>query len=394
MAHWYKTYVASEIDPSESVLSLGCGVLADIDGVVCRELLGVDIYFPYIKELRKRFAGDTSRRFVHGDLLEIEWPYQGFDVVVATDILEHLPLDKAIAMLAKMKRWARRMVIVYTPKIFFNNTTESPDGRCDVLSKIDNDGPYKGLGRNKYQRHQCVVPEEEFLKRGYQIVDNPDIGCLAVWFNFEALPNPVGSLRHENRFWENIGKSKNPFEAIRGGWSQEDFALREDETVLNLFDMRLVNTDLFVDLGCGLGYVCKIVAPKVRGYVGIDYSASILDRARGINSEFANVTFIHNDGRTIPLPSESVDVLISEQVFQHMGTDVGEKYFKEIARVMKPGGRFCLQLPKRGAYRVGFDKGQLVPYFKDVEIWNIDEWYWHIVRNAQRTEVATWIGPR
>uniref|UniRef100_A0A6M3KM61 Putative methyltransferase n=2 Tax=viral metagenome TaxID=1070528 RepID=A0A6M3KM61_9ZZZZ len=394
MAHWYRTYLASEIDPSESVLSLGCGVLADIEGVDCKELVGIDIYFPYIKELRKRFAGDTTRRFVHGNLLEVEWPYQGFDVVIATDILEHLPLEPAIAMLAKMKRWARRMVIVYTPRVFFDNVTESPDGRCDVLSKINREGPYKGLGRNKYQRHQCVIPIAEFDTKGYRIVDNPDTGLLAVWFNFEALPNPVGSLRHENRFWENVGKSANPFEAVRGGWGREDFEKREDETILNLFDVQLSKGDLFVDLGCGLGYICKMVAPKVRGYVGIDYSASILNKAREINARFPNATFIHNDGRTIPLPSESVDILISEQVFQHMGLDVGQAYFKEIARVMKPDGRFCLQLPKRSAYKVGFDKGQLIPYFSDDEIFSIDEWYWHVVRNVKRTEATTWIGPR
>lgn len=394
--HWYKTYIFSEIGKEETVLSLGCGVLQDIEGLECKEITGIDIYDPYIKHLKKAYHGDLTKRFFVGDITVIEWPYQAYDVIIATDILEHLPHDQAVSMLAKMKRWARRAIIVYTPKVFFDNVTENLDGQCDVLKKIagDKDSKYKGLGINKHQAHQCVITQEELEGKGYHIVNNPDTGILAIWFNFEALPNPVGNLRHENRFWEFVGKSANPFEAVRGGWRREDFFARTDETVLDLFDMKLTEEDVFVDLGCGLGYVCKMVAPLVKLYIGIDYSASLLERARKINRDYRNSSFVHNDGQSIPLPDSSVDALISEQVFQHMSAPACFRYFQEIKRVLKPKGRFCLQAPKRSAYKFGLDKGQLTGFFPEEEILSIDQWYWHIVRNAKRTDTPTWIKPR
>lgn len=104
--------------------------------------------------------------------------------------------------------------------------------------------------------------------------------------------------------------------------------LREGETVL--------------DLGSGGGIDVLLSARRVgpTGTVyGLDMTEEMLALARRNQAEagLTNVHFLRGQIEDVPLPAESVDVVISNCVI-NLSTDK-ERVLAEIARVLKPGGR-------------------------------------------------------
>lgn len=102
--------IASYVDKDESILDVGCGagVLLDILRPHCREAAGLDISPVAIDLLRsKGIAGKV------GELPEICFPDKSFDVVVATEIVEHL--NDPITLLKEAVRVARKKVILTVP---------------------------------------------------------------------------------------------------------------------------------------------------------------------------------------------------------------------------------------------------------------------------------------
>jgi len=103
---------------------------------------------------------------------------------------------------------------------------------------------------------------------------------------------------------------------------------------------------LVLDLGCGPGRLTLALAqqrPEVR-VIGLDVSTRMVDAARSIGFGYENVKFARNDGRTLPDWVEAdIDAAYSMLMFQHIPADACAGYVKEVARVLRPGGRFRFQ---------------------------------------------------
>jgi arsenite methyltransferase len=100
--------------------------------------------------------------------------------------------------------------------------------------------------------------------------------------------------------------------------------------------------EVVVDLGSGGGLdvflAAKMVGPKGRA-IGIDMTSAMIERARA-NAQaggYTNVEFYQSTIDQIPLPDSSVDCVISNCVL-NLAPDK-PAVFREIARVLKPGGR-------------------------------------------------------
>jgi ubiquinone/menaquinone biosynthesis C-methylase UbiE len=97
-----------------------------------------------------------------------------------------------------------------------------------------------------------------------------------------------------------------------------------------------------VDIGSGAGMDCFLAARRVGragSVVGIDMTEAMLDRARtgSAEAELSHVRFEKADMTNLPLESSTVDVVISNGVFNL--TPDKEVLFNELYRVAKPGGR-------------------------------------------------------
>lgn len=103
--------------------------------------------------------------------------------------------------------------------------------------------------------------------------------------------------------------------------------------------------DTVIDLGSGAGNDCFIARAETGEtgkVIGIDFTQAMIDKARA-NAEkrgFNNVEFRQGDIEKMPVTSNVADVIVSNCVLNLVPNKDG--VFKEIYRVLKPGGHFSI----------------------------------------------------
>ncbi len=103
--------------------------------------------------------------------------------------------------------------------------------------------------------------------------------------------------------------------------------------------------DVVIDLGSGAGNDCFIARSETGEtgiVIGIDFTPAMIDKARGNADKlgFHNVEFRQGDVEKMPITSNIADVVVSNCVLNLVPNKDG--VFKEIFRVLKPGGHFSI----------------------------------------------------
>ncbi len=100
-----------------------------------------------------------------------------------------------------------------------------------------------------------------------------------------------------------------------------------------------------IDLGSGAGNDCFIARAETGEdgkVIGIDFTPAMINKARA-NAEklgYYNVEFRQGDIENMPVSSNIADVIVSNCVLNLVPDK--DKVFKEIFRVLKPGGHFSI----------------------------------------------------
>jgi SAM-dependent methyltransferase len=119
------------------------------------------------------------------------------------------------------------------------------------------------------------------------------------------------------------------------GYLARNFLETEDENRAAILEALLPKPGaLVVDLGCGDGVFTAEVARRVGAdrAVGVEFVDSIADQARAAGVD----VLVADLGERLPIDEESVDVVHSNQVIEHLPRT--DHFLAEIRRILKPDG--------------------------------------------------------
>jgi ubiquinone/menaquinone biosynthesis C-methylase UbiE len=160
------------------VLDVGCGF--GKNGALVKHLclqhkvrsyvVGVDIWSPYLHELNSM---KTYNLLLLGDARELPFRTQLFDIVIVTEIIEHMEKHVGLLFLKDLEKMLGKDGIL---------VISTPQGR-EVQQAIEG---------NKYQEHQSVWMKKDLELLGFQVFTSPLVLRTPVGLFFvpmRRLPN-------------------------------------------------------------------------------------------------------------------------------------------------------------------------------------------------------------
>ena len=105
-----------------------------------------------------------------------------------------------------------------------------------------------------------------------------------------------------------------------------------------------------IDIGCGHGKYAVALAERGASVIGLDFAASLLDRAKALTVDLQNpARWIRGDMRRLPLQSGCADGAVIVDAFGFFETDDdNDEVLREAARVLRVGGRIVLKVVNGG----------------------------------------------
>jgi demethylmenaquinone methyltransferase/2-methoxy-6-polyprenyl-1,4-benzoquinol methylase len=97
--------------------------------------------------------------------------------------------------------------------------------------------------------------------------------------------------------------------------------------------LRLAPGATVLDVGCGTGDLCDVVAATGYAPIGVDFSAGMLAAAH------TRAPLARADALALPVPDASTDGVVSGFALRNF-VDL-ERFFRECVRVLRPGGRLA-----------------------------------------------------
>ena len=122
-----------------------------------------------------------------------------------------------------------------------------------------------------------------------------------------------------------------------------------EEDAYRLFEREIAGhlepSHTLLDAGCGrTAPVLSLFAPGVKQAIGLD----LVDFDPGL--KLPGMTLLKSDLSVVPLQSNSVDMIISRSVVEHLANPAEVQ--REFFRVLKPGGRFIFITPNVWSYPI------------------------------------------
>jgi ubiquinone/menaquinone biosynthesis C-methylase UbiE len=96
-----------------------------------------------------------------------------------------------------------------------------------------------------------------------------------------------------------------------------------------------------LDIATGGGHVSKALSPHVGTVVSTDLTEAMLENtAKHLRADFGNILYVVADAESLPFLADSFEAVVCRIAPHHFPHP--EKFIKETARVLKPGGKFIL----------------------------------------------------
>ncbi len=118
---------------------------------------------------------------------------------------------------------------------------------------------------------------------------------------------------------------------------------------------------LCLEVGCGTGLTSHFLRERGGTWVSCDFERDHVRSARGLVRD----RVLQVNERTLPFADASFDVVTAINFLEHIEDD--EPFFREMVRVLKPGGAFVFLAPKGEKGRVGYAIKRVLGFTADQE---------------------------
>ena len=138
------------------------------------------------------------------------------------------------------------------------------------------------------------------------------------------------------------------------------------DTLIPFMERKDFEKKNLLEIGCGNGRMTKYLAKCFSEIIATDCSKTMLDKGKK-RVDDKNINWILNKNDLLTgVFDKSIDIAFSFIVFQHCKAPTIKSYFKEVERVLKPGGIFVFQLPLSNEHK---EPGE----FNAVANWTLEE---------------------
>jgi len=110
--------------------------------------------------------------------------------------------------------------------------------------------------------------------------------------------------------------------------------------------LRSIGGGIAVDVGCGPGNLIPALTARASSVVAIDLSEVSLRLASALSQGRAAV--VHGTALALPLRDDCADIVVATGSLHHTGDAASA--FRELSRVLRPGGRSFIALYAAGSY--------------------------------------------
>jgi ubiquinone/menaquinone biosynthesis C-methylase UbiE len=312
------------------VLAVGCGM-----GVLVRALLmagldatGLDVAPACIEHGNATSPG----RFVHGSILELPFDDDAFDVVVCTDVLEHLgeaDVDRAISELVRVSRRGLYLTIATGPD-------RDRTWHLTIRDRLWWERKLLSLPVRRHPRMLAATP--------YETLEHEGPSATIV---LERLPESAGSYTLD---WLADERDLH-MDMLREAGRRSDAHLARYALAAQM----VRPGDVVLDVACGMGYGSTVLAQNSRAgsILGLDNSERAIEYARACHGG-AGVEFDVADAIDLGrVPDRSVDLVVSFETIEHLAEP--EVFLDEVVRVLRPSGRLIASVPNDWTDETGKD---------------------------------------
>ena len=164
------------------------------------------------------------------------------------------------------------------------------------------------------------------------------------------------SLSEMKKDWNQYADSDPYFAIIRdpkkeGKWDEKEFYhLGENEITGILEKCKNLNVaknkGIALDFGCGVGRLTEPLSKHFKKVIGIDVSDHMLELAKehADKSKIKNIDYKGVESLS-SIKSNSIDLVVTRFVLEHIPPTVAKKYIKEFTRILKPNGLATFEAP-------------------------------------------------
>lgn len=135
--------------------------------------------------------------------------------------------------------------------------------------------------------------------------------------------------------------------------------LRDPGSAFHLYRVRMVKELCgpveglrVVDLGCGWGTISFALAREGASVVGVDFARAAVEicEERLGREAVPGLRFVRGDARETGLAADSWDLVVAADLIEHLPPDDTRAVYREVRRLLTPGGRLVLWTPNPGHF--------------------------------------------